>query len=1092
MFWGFAKRPHMGYNIFICESAAILAERGQTMAEKQNQQLMKLEGVVEHVIYENAESGYAVFEVDAGGTDVVVAGNVGGVDNGMSVTVYGHMVNHPSYGEQFKAETIEASLPEDTSAILSYLSSGVLPYIGPSTAKKLVAKFGEDTLNVIAQTPQKLCELKGINEQKAAIISNEFRRMYGVREVVAWFARYGLTAQQAVTAYRAFGPHTVEALTQNPYLLCGEPLQLKFGQVDGIAAALQFETGCRLRVAAGLLYALRHNAGNGHTCLPRDKLLDSTSKFLRVPPDEIEAGLDELLSAEELRTRTFDGVEYIYLPDLLSAEEDIAARLGQLSTFPTEVPKTLDADIRVLEMAQGFEYAPLQKQAIKLALSSRVMVLTGGPGTGKTTTVNAILSLYEALYDRVALCAPTGRAAKRLSELTGHAASTIHRLLEVDYSSGNVRFIHNEKNLLKYDVIILDEMSMVDVKLFQALLAAARYHCRIIMVGDADQLPSVGPGNILGEILRAGVVPTVRLTDIFRQAQQSLIVQNAHRIVEGRMPQKGGAKDDFFLIESTGLACQKLVCDLVSKRLPKAYGFDPVKDIQVLCPTKVGPTGSVELNKKLQEILNPPAKGRAQIGTAESAKILRLGDKVMQVKNDYDITFERDGAEAGVGAYNGDLGIITAVDVDARAVTVMMDDRKYTYTADQLNELEPAYAVTVHKSQGSEFPAVVLPVADVPARLCYRNLLYTGVTRARKLCVLTGTARTEQAMVENVRQNMRYSGLRYLLKDAATPTIGAVDTRTNSIIAVGDEALKMVGRAPAHIDLVRPLRDGIIQDHRMTNELIVRFVNEVCRSRIFKPRIAVCVPAAITGIEADAVVESVMAAGAKQVFLVDEPVAAALGAGLQIRQPHGCMVVDIGGGSTDIAVISMGGRVKAASLPVAGNAFDNCIAQYIQEKYQIAIGPLTAEQLKKQVACCTRSEFEGVMEVRGHSWETNLPARRLIYTRDLYEPVQELAARIATAARNVLESTPPELAADVSSTGVLLTGGGSLLRGLASYIAGELHTDVAIAPDPLNCVARGTAISLSEGKYLTAGFRDATPKSWNRRLNHTHDPFTAE
>ena len=737
---------------------------------EQEQQLMKLEGVVEHVIYENADSGYAVFEVDAGGTDVVVAGNVGGVDNGMSVTVYGHMVNHPSYGEQFKAETIEASLPEDTGAILSYLSSGVLPYIGPSTAKKIVAKFGEDTLNVIAQTPQKLCELKGITEQKAAIISNEFRRMYGVREVVAWFARYGLSAQQAVNAYRAFGAHTVEALTQNPCLLCGEPLQLKFGQVDAIAAALQFETGSRLRVSAGLLYALRHNAGNGHTCLPRDKLLETTAKFLRVEPQDIEAGLDELLSTEELRTRTFDGVEYIYLPDLLSAEEDIAARLGQLSTFPTEAPKTLDADIRVLEISQGFEYAPLQQQAIRLALSSRVMVLTGGPGTGKTTTVNAILSLYEAMYDRVALCAPTGRAAKRLSELTHHAASTIHRLLEVDYTSGNVRFIHNEKNLLKYDVIILDEMSMVDVKLFQALLAAARYHCRIIMVGDADQLPSVGPGNILGEILRANVVPTVRLTDIFRQAQQSLIVQNAHRIVEGQMPQKGGVKDDFFMIESNGLACQKLVCDLVSTRLPKAYGFDPVKDIQVLCPTKVGPTGSVELNKRLQEILNPPMRGKPQIGTAENAKILRLGDKVMQIKNDYDITFERAGAEAGVGAYNGDLGVITAVDVEGRAVTVMMDDRKYTYTADQLNELEPAYAVTVHKSQGSEFPAVVLPVADVPARLCYRNLLYTGVTRARKLCVLTGTARTEQAMVQNVRQNMRYSGLRYLLKEAATPT----------------------------------------------------------------------------------------------------------------------------------------------------------------------------------------------------------------------------------------------------------------------------------------------------------------------------------
>lgn len=324
------------------------------------------------------------------------------------------------------------------------------------------------------------------------------------------------------------------------------------------------------------------------------------------------------------------------------------------------------------------------------------------------------------------------------------------------------------------------------------------------------------------------------------------------------------------------------------------------------------------------------------------------------------------------------------------------------------------------------------------------------------------------------------------------PTIGAVDTRTNSILAVGDEALKMVGRAPAHIDLVRPLRDGIIQDHRMTNELIVRFVNQVCRSRIFKPRIAVCVPAAITGIEADAVVESVMAAGARQVYLVDEPVAAALGAGLQIRQPprlHGR------GHRRRLhrhCGHQHGGRVKAASLPVAGNAFDSCIAQYVQEKYQIAIGPLTAEQLKKQVACCTRSEFEGVMEVRGHSWETNLPARRIIYTRDLYEPVQELAARIANAARNVLESTPPELAADVSGTGILLTGGGSLLRGLAGYIAGELHTDVAIAPDPLNCVARGTAISLSEGKYLSAGFRDATPKVWNRRLNHSHDPFTGE
>ena len=314
------------------------------------------------------------------------------------------------------------------------------------------------------------------------------------------------------------------------------------------------------------------------------------------------------------------------------------------------------------------------------------------------------------------------------------------------------------------------------------------------------------------------------------------------------------------------------------------------------------------------------------------------------------------------------------------------------------------------------------------------------------------------------------------------PSIGAVDTRSSTILAVGDKALRMVGRVPSYIDIIRPLRDGIIQDHRMTNELIVRFINEVCRSRIIKPRVSVCVPAAITGIEADAVVEAVMAAGARQVFLVDEPVAAALGAGLDIRKPMGCMVIDIGGGSTDIAVISMGGRVRAASLPVAGNAFDQCIAQYVQEKFNIAIGPLTAEALKKQVACCTKSEFEGVMEIRGHSWETNLPARRLVYTRDLYLPVQELAACIAATARNVLESTPPELAADVAKNGILLTGGGSMLRGLAGYIAGELHVDVAIAPDPINCVARGAAASLTLGQYLTAGFRDATPRAWHNRL----------
>ena len=732
---------------------------------------IELCGTVAAVIYQNEENGYTVLKLDVDdGSQTMVVGCIPYAVPGETMIVTGSWMTHPAHGQQFKAEFAERTMPETADAIYAYLAGRAVRGIGPATASLLVSRFGADTLNVLEYEPEKLTAIKGISLSKAKAMSANFRRQAGMRRLIEFLASANIRPVIALRMYQYYGDEALQLVQDNPYILVSDAIGATFQEADALALGHGFDDQSAERVAAATLYELAYNAVRGHCFISYRNLLAATSQLSGVPDELVAESVDTLVQSGELVRERVAGCDGCYLARLHEAEAYTAERLlAMTQTEYRRMPDTEQIAARI-EAQLGLTFADQQKETLRLACQHQVIAITGGPGTGKTTTVNAILSLYEALYDRVALCAPTGRAAKRLSELTGHAASTIHRLLEVDYSSGNVRFIHNEKNLLKYDVIILDEMSMVDVKLFQALLAAARYHCRIIMVGDADQLPSVGPGNILGEILRVGVVPTVRLTDIFRQAQQSLIVQNAHRIVEGRMPQKGGAKDDFFLIESTGLACQKLVCDLVSKRLPKAYGFDPVKDIQVLCPTKVGPTGSVELNKKLQEILNPPAKGRAQIGTAESAKILRLGDKVMQVKNDYDITFERDGAEAGVGAYNGDLGIITAVDVDARAVTVMMDDRKYTYTADQLNELEPAYAVTVHKSQGSEFPAVVLPVADVPARLCYRNLLYTGVTRARKLCVLTGTARTEQAMVENVRQNMRYSGLRYLLKDAATPT----------------------------------------------------------------------------------------------------------------------------------------------------------------------------------------------------------------------------------------------------------------------------------------------------------------------------------
>ena len=724
----------------------------------------RLEGRVIHVIFENEDTGYTVFEVESGGEYYEVAGVVGQVHIGESVVAHGSFESHPTYGEQFRAVVCETSVPQAVQDILAYLSAGALPYIGPATAKKLVARFGEKTLDVIAQEPRRLTDIKGISGEKALRISEEFKKMFGAREVVAWLARFGVSAPRAMAVYNAFGPHTLEALTQNPYLLCGEPLQMRFALADSIAAELQMSGENKLRVWAALLYVLRHNAGNGHTCLPRRRLTATTGQFIGVEAQAVEEHLDGALEAGELKSRQMAGGEYIYLPELLSAEEDIAARLADLACRQPTVPPDLERNIRVLERSRGMEYAPLQRQAIRTALTSNVLMLTGGPGTGKTTTVNAILALFENQADRVALCAPTGRAAKRLSELTGHKASTIHRLLEVDYSGGVLHFIHNEKNLLRCDVIILDEMSMVDVKLFQSLLAALKRGCRIIMVGDADQLPSVGPGNILGEVICSGVVPTVCLTQIFRQAASSLIVANAHRIVTGQIPETGGREDDFFFLKAGGMACQQLICDLVAARLPRSYGFDPVRDIQVLCPTKMGPSGTRQLNLRLQEMLNPPSIGKDELKAGE--QIFRVGDKVMQVRNDYDIPFEREGGESGVGAFNGDIGIVLEVNTSHRSLKVRMHDRILVYTAEHLNELETAYAVTIHKSQGSEFPAVVLPVSEVPEKLCYRNLLYTGVTRAKKLCILAGSGATVQKMVENVRQNLRYSGLGELLMRA--------------------------------------------------------------------------------------------------------------------------------------------------------------------------------------------------------------------------------------------------------------------------------------------------------------------------------------
>ncbi len=736
----------------------------------EEQQLEQLEGTVEDIIFENTDNGYVVFELSGNGALTVVCGTVGELHVGQSVICRGRYENHASYGRQFHAVECVTDMPKDLDAVYAFLASRSLPYIGPATAQKIIEKFGASALDVIANQPSRLTEIKGISADKADRIQQEFKRMFGMRELIAYLAQFEIGPRRAMEVFQAFGPGAAQAIAANPYLLCGEPLQIDFRHADSIAQYYQMEGDCAQRLEAALLRTLRHNAGNGHTCLPRERLVATASAFIHQPAEKLTAALENCLASGQLESRSWNGSAYICLPDLLAAEEAVAGRLVALVRREKQTARHLDREIEVLELSQGFAYAPEQREAIRRAIVENCLVLTGGPGTGKTTTVRAVLSILESQAERVALCAPTGRAAKRLSELTGRKASTIHRLLEVDYSGGCVSFIHNEKNLLKCDVVILDEMSMVDVQLFQSLLAALRPNCRVIMVGDADQLPSVGPGNILGEAIRSGVVPTVCLKRIFRQAKRSLIVENAHNIVSGRPLQKGCREDDFFFLESDGETCQKLVCDLVTTRLPRSYGFDPVRDIQVLCPTKMGPCGTQALNRLLQDLLNPPGRDKPQLQSA--ARVFRVGDKVMQVRNNYEIIWHRDGGEQGVGAYNGDIGIIESINTRDRSMVVRMDDRRLVYPAENLGELETAYAITVHKSQGSEFAAVVLPAAGVPPRLCYRNLFYTGVTRARQLCVVAGRRDTVAAMMANVRQNLRYSGLAAMLQEKLPPEQG--------------------------------------------------------------------------------------------------------------------------------------------------------------------------------------------------------------------------------------------------------------------------------------------------------------------------------
>ena len=735
------------------------------MEEALSDSVKEIKGIVEKITYRNESNAYTVAEVRIESESQTVVGVMPFLTEGDEAVFYGTYTVHPSYGEQFKAESFERKTPQNSAAVLRYLSSGTIKGIGPATAQKIVEKFGADTLEIIQNRPQDLAAIKGITLAKAKQISEEYQKQYGVRDIMMLLSRYGVTPDKCLAIYRRFGDKSTDMIKSNPYALCEEGIDFRFETAEDIAEDFSFDKNSELRVSAGVEYVLRKNLANGHTCLPREKLCDVAVKLLECKRDTVEDCCDRLTECFRVKTKTVNGTEYLSIPEYYLAEEHIAARLVSVKRYIDRAVTVDSLEIENVERKLGIEFEDLQKQAIFEAFSSGILVLTGGPGTGKTTTLNAIISLFENRNLDLELAAPTGRAAKRMTELTGREAKTIHRLLEVEWTDGDKQqFSRNEKNPLNCDVIIVDEASMIDALLFDSLLKALRLSCRIILVGDSDQLPAVGAGNVLNDILSSDIFPSIRLKKVFRQAVKSKIVINAHAIIKGENPDFSSKESDcFFLRRQDRFAVSNTVIELVSERLPNAYGFDPIRDIQVLCPSRLTETGTVNLNNILQSTLNPNTSGKQQL--AFKGIYLREGDKVMQIKNNYDLQYRRDNGEYGTGVFNGDVGFITDIDKRGGILKVRFDDRIVTYFSEDLGQLELAYAVTVHKSQGSEYDCVVLPLFDVPQKLKYRNLLYTAVTRAKKLLVAVGNDTVWTDMVANDRKTLRYTMLKQFLKE---------------------------------------------------------------------------------------------------------------------------------------------------------------------------------------------------------------------------------------------------------------------------------------------------------------------------------------
>ena len=720
------------------------------------------------VIFQNEENGYTVARVVTDEGELLTAvGCLPCAAPGEQLVATGTFTVHPQHGEQFVIDEVERHMPSEETEILNYLSSGVLRGIGPATAQKLVSRFGKDTLDVIESEPEKLRAIKGITDKRAREIAESFREQMGLRRVMEFLARYELPIALSVPLYRRYGADAMEAVRRNPYLLSGEPFNVDFSVSDEIALSLGLSGDSACRTEAGLLFELSHNETNGgHVFLPREKLLAATAQLLDCGADAAEAALDELIDRGKIVQERVANVDACYLARCHEAEVYVTARLRAMLADRPDKLRGAAKVIDEIEREQGIEYAPLQRRAVELAAQEELLLLTGGPGTGKTTSVRGIVALFERMGLDVLLAAPTGRAAKRMGELCSREAQTIHRMLGMSWNeqTGEVTFAKGEKEPLEADAVIVDEMSMVDLALMRAFLSALKPGCRLVMVGDADQLPSVGAGNVFADLIRSGKIATVALTEIFRQAERSAIVRSAHAVNDGRMPELNNSVDGdfFFLPRRDSARLVDTVVELCTRRLPEKMHL-PAAEIQVLSPTRKGPTGTVALNRALQSALNPASPARRE--RAWGDMVFREGDRVMQTRNDYDVVWEKEDGTAGTGIFNGDVGHILQIDPSGELLTIAFDDRVATYTSDMLAELDMAYAMTVHKSQGSEYRGVIFVSAPCAPGLQVRGVLYTAITRARELLIIVGDDVTIGRMAENDRQQRRYSGLRWRLKN---------------------------------------------------------------------------------------------------------------------------------------------------------------------------------------------------------------------------------------------------------------------------------------------------------------------------------------